>query len=307
MVNAYTWTFLFLSIYNSLTALIFVVILTYSFIRKRTLGVLILGYTFLFSAAGEIMTMISFFLYSFSSISELAIALMSFFVLIIHSINGIYIYTFGTRHIIRDNDLIKGVFIAAFAFLSGFILSRGIYDIVAVIENPSLEPSFFIRTLLDAPNLIMYFPIFDGLAITLFILLNIIYLRIAINAIRLQRASDDPITKKGFMLVWISMIVWPLGFAFFIPFMFEQTESMPILSLVSFILKTIITNTFGYLLLYLAWIQPNWLKKYFRKKAWFVSIYTGKIPASTIPQATKDTLVLSSDTMKSKIVEIKEK
>ncbi|MHA1879031.1 MAG: hypothetical protein ACTSYG_01420 [Candidatus Heimdallarchaeota archaeon] len=105
---AFTWYFLIISYLASLLALAFVFLLFRQFLKKKTLGTLLLTISFLFVAFGEIATALSETLYFYQGDSHWVgylILSYTFF----YSLAYIFFYYFSNRHILQDKDFARAM------------------------------------------------------------------------------------------------------------------------------------------------------------------------------------------------------
>ncbi|MFW9923575.1 MAG: hypothetical protein ACFFDW_09860 [Candidatus Thorarchaeota archaeon] len=298
-LTTFTWLYLIISSISAVINLLLYLLLFANFLRRKTIGTMILSLSFLATAIGEVMFSLSFWFQSFVPTISLEISGVIYYVgMAILSLNTYFYYFFGNRYIIKDNDLTKSVIALAFCITVGLTIGLGSYYILHGIDMPGV----CVYGNLAESELVMFI---IGYLLAIPLVPTSVFLvfgRITIKGITMIRYSKDVITKKGLTFVLIASILHILGAASrTIFYWFAGIRVRPILSIVIFSIG-VITTIIALTLYYLGWVMPDWLKRRFREQAWFTKIYVGKI-APPIEKSTSTTTGYSINN----IVEINEK
>ena len=305
-MNGYTIYFLIYSVLCSITCVGFFSILLRSFLRKRTLGTLLLVLTFLSTTLAELMMGTSFFIETLAPTGttiRLVIEFLTFTSYLFFAFNIVFIYVFGNRLFLQDNHLVSLIYIAGFAFTTAFPAGLA-YKNIFTLRDPTLYQEIF----MVGPQLTIIFP--ERSIVLLIVMLPIAvsaFLRIVIEAIKLQRGTKDPIAKKGFQFIWQGTFLWYLGYSglFGLLWFVDILAINPIATVGIFTFKLIFADFIGFTLLYLGWIMPDWFKRRFRKKAWIAQVHMGEIHVE--PKATAGSYIApKSETKDIQVVEITE-
>ncbi|NHJ85860.1 MAG: hypothetical protein FK734_10390 [Asgard group archaeon] len=269
MASIETIFFLVTSIFVATPPFIFSLLTNYSFYRKRTVGSLFLLISFGMISASELLNTASIWiggLYG-NTYANVVYWLQAFFVNL-YGLAMIYFYLFSTRHILKDNEVVKSITavilgegVAVITTLLITYLRGGYINFEAVVEfNLANSDIPFI-----APSPIMLLAIYVPLVL-------IILIRILISLFTLGRKITDPVAKRGTTYITISVYgltsVMVLFILMQIPVINSSVPAMFFLQ-ISKILSLTLMMVFGYL----GWTLPDWLKKRIRGKAWIVQAF----------------------------------
>ena len=194
--------------------------------------------------------------------------------LLVYTIN--WIYFFGNRHLIRDNDLFKSVYTSVFGTVTGVSLGLSLYDAISGVSNPI----WYSQIQLEEVNFHLYYPGLNWPYILiiggLFLIGSYTYIRLAIRTFQLQRKAKDVVTKKGFRIItWSILLLLTTGL--FLGVYIFGAGDIAIVSALFYIARGLIVLS-AVFTGYIGWIMPDWARKRFRGKAWITKVYTGKIP-----------------------------
>ncbi len=301
-MNSFTTYFLIIGTLSSLTCVIFSSFILRSFFRKRTMGSLLLSITFLSTTIAEILLCSSFYIETFIKGSNIVkiTEFLTFTCYLFFAFNIVFLYVFGNRLLLHDNDIVRLLFVLGFTFLTAF--SAGlVYKNIFSLGNPDL----YTKILLVAPQLSMIFPERSFIILAILTPLGVTpAIRIIIEAIKIQRGTKDPIAKKGFQFIWQGTLFWYLGYSatFGMLWFVEFISTNPILVTGIFTFKFIFSNIIGFALLYLGWVMPDRFKRRFRKKAWIVQVQNGDIVADQ--EASAGVYIHKNNPQKPQFVEI---
>lgn len=305
-----TWFFLITGILTSGSLITLIIFLIINFLRKRTLGTLLLVFAYADSTIADLILTITIWYQAFGAgeptrISVL-VPMLTGIVLMIHSI--LFMYFFGNRILLGDNDLVKALYVSGFLLLMGISIGLAYEDLLLGITNSQ----WFDIIELSGSNLIFVFPPAlppAGIITILFTVIGVwTYVRIGIKALQIRGRTDEVVKKKGLTLVAVSIISFLitgliLGAYYFV-------AGIPILEGAVFALRGIFTVV-AFICGYLGWLMPDWLVRRFRGQTWVAKVYTGKIPK---PKGDSSEFTESSEYNQStteidstKVVEISEK
>lgn len=298
-VTVITWVYLIMSSVSAVVNLLLSLLLFANFLRRKTIGTLILAFSFIVTAIGETMFSLTFWLQAFSESVQLEVTGVIYYIgMVILSSNTYFYYYFGNRFVIRDNDVYKSLISLVFCVTIGITLGLGTNYILQGI----ISPGIVVYGYLPEADLTMYIiGYYLGLS---FVPTSVIFVfgRIVYKGIAMQRQTKDIIVKKGLVYVLVASVLHILGAATrTLAFWIEAVRIRPILSVAIFSAGVIITFI-ALILYYLGWVMPNWLKRRFREQAWFTKIYTGKIAEPSTPKSNIET-----NLSKNSFVEIIEK
>ncbi len=278
-ITTLTWLYLASSSISAVINLLMFFLLFANFLRRKTIGTILLSFSFLVTAIGETMFSATFWIQAFSTtIPSVYSGSIYFIGMAVLSLNTYFYYMFANRYMIRDNDLSKSLVALTFCLSIGITLGLGMYYI---IQGIGTSPGIVIFGPLEGTNLTMYI-IGYYLAIPIVpTSVFVIFTRITVKGINMIRHSNDVISKKGLSYVITASILHIIGAASrTIGFWFPSVRNLPILSIILFSSGVVITFI-ALLLYYLGWVMPDWLKRRFREQAWFTKIYIGKIEEPT--------------------------
>lgn len=268
MLSPETIFFLVTSIFVAAAPFIFSLLMNYSFYRKRTVGTLFLLISFGMISASEILNTVSTWIGALNPSSVNTVYWMQAFFVNLYGLAMIYFYLFSTRHILRDNEVVKSITavilaegVAVITTLLIAHLRGGVINFNAVVEFKLVGTDIPVI----APSPIMLIAIYVPLV-------AIILLRMLISLFTLRRKITDPVAKRG--TTFITFSVYGLTFAMIyfilmqIPIINTNTFAMFFLQINKIVALTMMM-VFGYL----GWTLPDWLKKRIRGKAWIVQAY----------------------------------
>lgn len=301
-ISAISWTILSLSFIMSIFSITFTTLLVRNFIRKKTMGTLLLALTYGNLMVHYLFDTLSFSLEAFTSYSRAAI-FIQFMGIQLQIICVIWMYFFGNRHLLRDNEFWRAAYSMGFGGFVGASMALGIREIFASTISIG-EGNWYAEIPIEGADFSFYFPAIEIpygiLTILFFILASVTYLRLAVRTFQLRRKARDTVTKKGLRLVIISLLSFLLAGTFQGTFIVGVGD-ISYLAIIVYIL-IITANVMALGLGYLGWTMPDWLRRRFRGEAWIAKVYTGKIPE---PPSSSDNVQVNFDN--SSAVEVSEK
>lgn len=250
-----------------------------NFFRKRTVGTFLLILAYGSILLNEVLTTTAFLheaLYSDlpSAITVAKILQISGVFCLVYTIN--WMYFFGNRHLIRDNDLFKSLYTSLFGGFIGIIGGLAFQDIIVGTPNPTWYSSIE----LAGADFNLYFPSIEWpqivLIIGLFTIGSYTYVRLAVRTFVLQRKAKDIVTKKGLRTVSVSILFLLFTGLSLGAYIFGANTNA-IVSALLYIIRgfiVIVAVVTGYI----GWIMPEWIRKRWRGTAWITKVYTGKVP-----------------------------
>lgn len=260
-----TWYFLITSLLIALFSLAFSLVMTNTFLRKRTMGSSYMMIAFTMIALGEICNTISFWIGGFIPSNKIATGSFQALYINLISLSIIYFYYFSTRHILRDNELVRSLVVILLAETTAVVTTTMFTTILGGHMNFYVTEEFTLANTqipIIAPSYILLLALFVPLAI-------FILLRMSINLGSIRRRISDPVGKRGTLFINLSVISLTLNTIAFMGMQIPAVNDHAILVMAIQGLKVIFTFTtliFGYL----GWVLPDWLKKRIRGKAWIV-------------------------------------
>lgn len=266
-IVAIEWFYLISSLIISFISIGFAGTMITSFYRKRSVGSSFMMVSFIMIALGETLLTISLWLSAFGArienIGILQVLFLNFICLAI-----IYFYYFSTRHILRDNELLKSYLL---------ILSIELIAIVSVLTLTSIfgiEVKYLggIDFQLPGTDITVFAPVWYMLIALFTPLVNFMLIRMIINLSQIHRKITDPVAKRGTTYIAYSVIALTTSLSFLTPFLIPQINSTPAIGVILQLLRlvaTFLTMIFGYY----GWVFPEWLKKRIRSKAWIVQAF----------------------------------
>jgi hypothetical protein len=287
-----------------LIAIVFDAIILRQFIRKRTMGTILLFMSYLFFTLGEASTIMGDYIFTFQFTTENTGGLTQLLYAPFYGIAFIFFYFFANRHILQDSDLVKSSIATFIAFLIGLAYA---YSTADVIFFDSANPIFYNKALLAGipvpgggfmPQFLL--STFIGLGIYLPVLF-LIQLRVVVKIFRIRRGLEKRISRAGFTYIFLSVLFLVLGTISSSFFLFDFVQNTPFLNILSHTLR-IVFNILGFLFAYFGWVLPDWLKRRIRGKAWItkqISTRGQKIDIQPIASS-------KSDSNSVKIVEVNE-
>ncbi|MBD3191237.1 MAG: hypothetical protein GF308_11365 [Candidatus Heimdallarchaeota archaeon] len=272
MVNTLTGYYLIASIISAGMNIFLFFMLIFHFLKKRTIGTLVLSSSFLVTAIGEIIFSAVFWYQAIAQNVSYEVSKVVFFIgIFILGLNSYFYYFFVNRHIVRDNDFIKSV--VALFFVAILSISLGL-AIPEILQNPE-NPTFFVNVALE--NTPIQFAVIPLLVFILLLPISSYFAfgRAIYRSIKIQLKSKDPIAKNGFKFTWIASVLHIIGAAFKIALYIFDFAQQVVPSLFIYTIGTL-TTIVALIFYYLGWVMPPWLKRRLREKAWFTKIYTGE-------------------------------
>ena len=271
---------------NIVVLLFFVLLLFRNFFQKRTIGTFLLIMAYSNLLLNEVLATAAFLWEGLTPSTDIVAATYSKLfqitgvILLVYTIN--WIYFFGNRHLIRDNDLFKAAYTSVFGGVAGAVIALAFQDIFKARVDPTFEPIWYTKIPLEGTNFNLYYPPADFSSLTilitvgLFLIGSYTYVRLSFRTFTLQRKAKDIVAKKGFQVVTASILLLlftGLSLAFYILGAGNYGYLASLLYVVrgGIVMAAVVTG-------YIGWIMPEWIRKRFRGKAWLTKVYTGKIP-----------------------------
>ncbi|MBD3189257.1 MAG: hypothetical protein GF308_01360 [Candidatus Heimdallarchaeota archaeon] len=262
-VTSFAWFVMIQFGILAIGSFIFLGIMVQNFFKKRTMGTGLLAIVYLFVALRQVAGLLNNAIPAFFP-GTLASRLTVLGVLGTLAFTYYFLYLFGSRHILHDNDIVRGIISAFFlivaSVLIGFVAYEMIYDVP--------DPRFYEIELTESTGIVRAFPkpIISGILYGLvLILVQIRYIyNLSTNLIRSK--AIDPIRRIGTKYILAAIITLFLD---------------AVLTLLSTLTNVVAINVIIYigrfilimlslLLSYIGWILPNWFRKRIRQKAWIV-------------------------------------
>jgi hypothetical protein len=288
-LQLYSYHYLVAGIINTLILLVYVILLTRNFFKKRTIGTFLLIMTYSFLLGNEILATTAFILEGYFGTQFVVHARVMQLVgvyLLMYTIN--WMYFFANRHILRDNDLFKSLYTSILSGFVGVVGGLSIYDAIASVNDP---PLWYMQIELAGADFNIYYPPVSGLPIILTIALFAIgmltYFRLMWRTFNLQRKAKDVVTKKGFRVVTVSVFLLLLTGLVLGSYMLGA-NTIPWLAAITYVIRGFIVIA-AVITGYLGWLMPDWIRRRFRGKAWITKVYTGKTTPPPMSQANKPT------------------
>ncbi|NHJ46666.1 MAG: hypothetical protein FK733_02650 [Asgard group archaeon] len=298
-IEAYSYPYIIAGVLNSIVLLSFVILLLRNFFKKRTIGTFLLIMTYTFLLGNEILALTAFILEGVNparfGIAGSVMQLIGVY-LLMYTIN--WMYFFANRHLLRDNDLFKSLYTSILSGLVGITGALSIYDAIAGTGD------FWLAKIeLTGVDFNIYYPPINGFRIMLTILLFLVgtftYIRIMWRTFNLQRKAKDIVTKKGFRVVTVSVLLLLLTGLVLGSYMLGANRIALVSALLYIVRGFIVIG--AVVTGYIGWLMPDWVRRRFRGKAWITKVYTGKTSA---PPAHQANIPKSADS--SRMIEISE-
>ncbi|NHJ84004.1 MAG: hypothetical protein FK734_00995 [Asgard group archaeon] len=264
---------------NIVVLSVFNTLLLVNFFRKRTIGTLLLFFAYFSLWLNEALVTAAFLMEGYLPGNTTVVMWVKAMhitgvLCLVYTIN--WIYFFGNRHLIRDNDLFKSLYTSVFGAFVGVVGALSFQEIFTNVA----DPVWYTTIELAEANFNLYYPAtkWPYLIVTfgLFAIGSITYLRLAYRTIILQRKAKDIVTKKGLRTVTVSIILL-LATGLMLGGYIFGANKVAFLSAILFVLRGLVV-LFAVGFGYIGWLMPNWIRKRFRGKAWITKVYTGKIP-----------------------------
>ncbi|MCE7741481.1 MAG: hypothetical protein GOP50_03395 [Candidatus Heimdallarchaeota archaeon] len=251
------------SVINMAFSLALVITLLVNFFRKKTVGTfMLLSSYFLFSltSAFSIAYRISL-IYNEGVMTDTIYQMGSLTPMIILPAFA-FLYFFGCRHILKDNEIVKTYLFAIIMVIYGLITAVIAYDNIYTNSLFS-EPTYITN---DVFTISYTWPILVAqIVISIFVTS-----RIGIRALRLARKSDQPIRKRGLQTIGIGVFLYLL--AGLLSAFDSSISNLPALMITVSAFRALAYAT-AYVTMYLGWVMPAWYRKMIRKKSWFEMQY----------------------------------
>ncbi|MBD3193041.1 MAG: hypothetical protein GF308_20560 [Candidatus Heimdallarchaeota archaeon] len=281
MAATTTWIYLINLLIASSVMGIFVVILFIRFLKKKTVGTMLLTLSYLFLTLGEL-TVIGEIIYIATPLEDkliLGIAQIGF--VVFYALGYLFLYFFGNRHILEDNDLLKAlttVFLTlSVGLFSGLMLSEMIHQVAEPLFYTS-EFSTILQIDRPAPNtwvsVILFIPIF-----------LLVHVRLIVKTNQIRKAIKNPIIKRGFTYILLSIVGIILSTVVIsLEAIAGLTDSLYPLFILQILRIGLIIGSIA--LGYLGWIMPKWLKRRIRGKAWIAKQIERNVKTKAEPIAS---------------------
>ncbi|NHJ03703.1 MAG: hypothetical protein EAX90_02690 [Candidatus Heimdallarchaeota archaeon] len=279
VLTGYSFNYIIAGAFDVVILSIFIILLLRHFFSKRTIGTLMLIMAYGNIFINEILATTAFILESLyptniNIILYCKILQIIGVFLLVYSIN--WMYFFGNRHLIRDNDFFKSIYTIVFGTITGGSLALALNDILTDVPIPV----WYSEIDLAGVDFNIYYPAVEWPTIILIGLIFVIgsytYIRISFRTFQLQRKAKDVVAKKGFIVITWSILLLLMTGLFLGVYIFGAGE-IAIVSALMYVIRGMIVLA-AVITGYIGWIMPDWIRKRFRGKAWITQVYTGKIP-----------------------------
>ncbi|MHA1211288.1 MAG: hypothetical protein ACTSSH_02395 [Candidatus Heimdallarchaeota archaeon] len=265
----------------TLASFIFSAVMFSNFFKKKTTGTALLAFLYLTMFISQL-TALLFNVYSYINPLE-TVHRVSFIVYMLFTLlSFVVLYNFASRHILKDNDIVKLMYtvisIGAIFGMVGIIA----YEIFAKVA----DPIFYNINIQAGTGFLHYLPTTLVTAIVYGLIVVFIQLRIIITmtVTYVRKKQKDPIKRKGFLYILLSVTFLSLTILLTTMFIFEGLPDYVIILIY-------VTRAIAYILSiffsYIGWILPNWFRKRIRQKAWIVKqLKTTKEPTTRFVTST---------------------
>ncbi|NHJ84502.1 MAG: hypothetical protein FK734_03520 [Asgard group archaeon] len=282
MVSAFTAYFLSISTTAAIFSNLFTIILFRQFLKKRTLGTILLTICFLFVAIAETFTAVGQYFYVFIG-ENIYTGHFEVSFIFCYGIAYVFFYYFSNRHILQDKDFLKAtttIFSTALvSLISAFMFSELLNDV------PLADRIFVNEIILHGPEVIQYLPNQIVGLIVYIPIFALIHIRIIVRLIKIRRDLDNPISKRGFTYILYSVLFMVLSTLIASFYIIGGVNDIGWIVGILHTLRggtAIVSIIFGYF----GWILPDWLKKRIKGKAWIVSQMKKEITTQVAPIAS---------------------
>ncbi|MFW9924348.1 MAG: hypothetical protein ACFFDW_13785 [Candidatus Thorarchaeota archaeon] len=280
-LSAIVWFVLIQNGLLAIGAIIFAGIMIKNYSKKKTMGTALLAAIYVFVAIRQIVGIV---FNTYGAVNPYsrgqAIALLTYllsFVLIYY-----FLYLFGSRHILQDNDVVRGIVsIVYLGIISAFIGIMG-YELLAGVPSPI----FTEQGIEPGTNLELFMPTtFTGILMygLVLVLVQIRYI-ISLSVSLIRQKSIDPIRRIGTKYILAAVITLFFDVILTVAFTLEGLTTLVIIFLY---LTRFILTMLSLFLSYIGWILPDWFRKRARRKAWIVKeLATTRKPTATFYTST---------------------
>jgi hypothetical protein len=268
MTLAYTITFWFANIFGIIAAaasLIFVGIMIQNYLKKRTVGTALLALMyFTFFLAQVFSAAYNFYSVLAPGTNMQKILIIIYFVVI--NLPNVFLYFFVSRHILKDNDIIKSLY--SIVIIGVIFLMTGLFAYDLFIVNSEV---FYELRYVAVSGFIQYSPTtLTSLPVYLPLVL-LVQLRIVITMSRVyaQKRQKDPIKRRGFLFILLSVV--SLFLSVFMTLVYTLAIRNPSLPAFVFIFIYFLRASFvviTVIMSYIGWILPAWFRRRIRQKTW---------------------------------------
>ena len=267
-INAIEWFYLISSSVIALLTFSFSSTMTAAFFRKRSIGSSFMMVAFGFIAMSETFFSISLWLRAFNAASLESTGILQALYINLLCLAIVYFYYFSTRHILRDNELVKSLII---------VFSVEIIVVVTTLMftkvlGGSVAIEGAVKFALGGTDIEIFAPIWYMLIILFSPLVQLMLMRMNFNLTAIHRKITDAVAKRGTIYINYSVIALTMSVSFLTPFLIPQVNNIAWLAIILQILR-LISTAFAMVIGYLGWIFPEWLKKRIRSKAWIVQAF----------------------------------
>ena len=270
----------------ALGAIVFSIIMLGNYAKKKTMGTALLAVVYIFVAIRQIVGIVYNALGAINPYSLTQgitfIAYLLAFTLIYY-----FLYLFGSRHILQDNDVWRGVISTIYLVtLSAFIGILG-YEMLAGVANPI----FVERGVEPGTNLQLFMPTtLTGLLLygVILILVQLRYI-FSLSVSLIRKTSIDPMRRTGTKYILGAVITLFFDILLTVAF---TIENLPIFVIVLLYVTRFILTMLSLLLSYIGWLLPDWFRKRIRQKAWIATKISSREETATF--ATYSTIIEDS-------------
>ncbi len=277
-VNSLTMFYSTFGWITTLFNLILIGALLIRFLQKKTTGTLLLFFAYVFVGVTSILAALVYNL-EVAGVSLSTQTLLQMIASIAPLLSLTLIYIFSCRHILRDNELLKTLHTIVISIVVGFGLTLfvlGAFNITPQFTNfivPEGEKASWwqIKRVPITGTTLYNFSI---TAISPPVILSQIYinLRVGIRSFVLAKRTSKAVRKRGLQLIGWGLITYLLAGVIIT---LEISIHWPVGSAMPPILWALRKLGFvvAYIILYLGWIMPEWLRRRIRGKTWFEMQY----------------------------------
>ncbi|NHJ05407.1 MAG: hypothetical protein EAX90_11320 [Candidatus Heimdallarchaeota archaeon] len=267
-LNAITWFYLISSTFTALFSLGFSVTMTASFFRKRSIGSSFMMVAFGMIAFGEMFYSISLWLGAFNVGTIITIGILQALFINFICLAILYFYYFSTRHILRDNELVKSILIV----LSTETIAVVTTLMFTTVLGGEILVQGGVQYFLAGTDITVFAPTWIFLIILFTPLVNFMLIRIIANLAIIRDKITDAVSRRGTLFITLSVISLTLSISFLTPYLIPAVNNFPAIIIILQLLRLIATF-FAMIFGYLGWVFPEWLKKRIRGKAWIVQAF----------------------------------
>ncbi|HUT80335.1 MAG TPA: hypothetical protein VMZ29_03955 [Candidatus Bathyarchaeia archaeon] len=257
----YTWYFLISAAIFTFAVISLAILMFIQYLKRKTLGTLLLTLTYNAMAIGEILNTIGLFYFVFISQTSNISGFLELSFVLFYGLSYIYLYFFANRHILEDNIFIIS---QTSVILTSIVIAFSVLMFVELSINPS-KSNFYMSFLMEGPNIIQYTPSLISGAIIFIPIFLFVHLRIAIGLFKMKRKVEDYLTKKGLNFIFIAIIGFFTSSLIASAFIIPNVGSFPAVITILHTLR-MISIGIGILFGNLGWIMPKWITNYIKKR-----------------------------------------